>query len=90
MLLIWAGVQLALIACFVPETYQPILLMHKARMMRKDLGNDSWYAPAEKNEKSVLRTVAWSCLRPFQMIFLEPMVNTSILSLKAIEREKVS
>ncbi|PVH84279.1 MFS general substrate transporter [Cadophora sp. DSE1049] len=74
MLLIWAGAQLDLIVCFVPETYQPILLMRKARTIRKDSGNDAWYAPIEKNEKSVLRTVAWSCLRPVQLTFLEPMV----------------
>ncbi|KAH7397955.1 major facilitator superfamily domain-containing protein [Cadophora sp. MPI-SDFR-AT-0126] len=74
LLLIWAGLQLILIVCFVPETHLPILLKRKARTTRKDSGNEAWYAPIEKNEKSVLRTVAWSCLRPLQLTILEPMV----------------
>ncbi|KAK4034418.1 major facilitator superfamily domain-containing protein [Parachaetomium inaequale] len=73
-LLIWAGVLLATIALFVPETYHPVLLKNKAQRLRKTTGDDRWRAPIEKSTKSVAKTVAYSLLRPFQILVFEPMV----------------
>ena len=56
---------------FVPETYSPVLLRRKARQMRKDTGDDRWKAPIEMMNKSVTKTVMWSCIRPFQLLALE-------------------
>lgn len=72
-LLIWSGVQMALIIFLVPETYHPVLLKRKAIRLRQETGNEAWYAPIERMDKSVLKTVLWSCIRPFQLLVYEPM-----------------
>ena len=42
---------------------------------------DRWKAPIEVMNKSVLKTVAWSCVRPFQLLFFEQMcLNLCLLS----------
>ncbi|KAG9988071.1 MFS general substrate transporter, partial [Aureobasidium melanogenum] len=80
-LLIWSGGMLAAIVFLVPETYHPVLLRKKAIKLRKDTGNPAWRAPIENMNKSVFRTVAWSCVRPFQLLFLEAMcLSLCILS----------
>ena len=80
-LLIWSGIQLCGIIFLVPETYHPVLLRKKAIRLREETGNPAWRAPIEKMNKSVLRTVLWSCIRPFQLLFLEQMcLNLCILS----------
>ncbi|KAK3678613.1 hypothetical protein LTR78_001911 [Recurvomyces mirabilis] len=80
-LVIWAGVQWVLILIFVPETYAPVLLRRKAVQLRKETGDERWQAPIEKMNKSVAKTVLWSCIRPFQLLFFEQMVlNLCLLS----------
>ena len=74
-LLIWAGINLGMIALFVPETYHPVLLRNKARKLRKETGDEQWKAPMEKTNKSIPRTIAYSLLRPFQLLLLEAMVT---------------
>ncbi|QPG94446.1 hypothetical protein C2857_006085 [Epichloe festucae Fl1] len=51
----------------------PILLQRKARNLRKETGDDRWLAPMEKPQCSVTRAVGRSLLRPFQLLFFEPM-----------------
>jgi multidrug resistance protein len=72
-LLIWSGANLGMIVFLVPETYHPVLLRNKARKLRKDTGDERWKAPKEKTNKSIPKTIAYSLLRPFQLLFLEPM-----------------
>ncbi|KAF2679817.1 MFS general substrate transporter [Lentithecium fluviatile CBS 122367] len=80
-LTIWSALQLALIVFFVPETYHPVLLRRKAIRLRKETGNPEWIAPIEKMSRSITKTVLWSCIRPFQLLFFEPMcLNLCILS----------
>lgn len=80
-LVIWAGIQWLLIVFFVPETYAPVLLRKKAIKLRKETGDDRWQAPIEKMNKSVAKTVLWSCIRPFQLLFFEQMcLNLCLLS----------
>ncbi|QIX01888.1 hypothetical protein AMS68_007405 [Peltaster fructicola] len=80
-LIIWAGVQWLLILAFVPETYSPVLLRRKARRLREETGDDRWKAPIEIMDKSVAKTVIWSCIRPMQLLVLEPMcLNLCLLS----------
>jgi MFS family permease len=74
-LMIWSGVQLALITIFIPETYHPVLLRNKARSKRKETGDERWKAKIEIMDRSILRTVAFSCRRPFELLFLDPMVS---------------
>lgn len=80
-LLIWAGVELALIVFFVPETYHPVLLRNKARRIRKETGDDRYMSALEKSDKTIARTIVLSLYRPFLLLTLEPMVlNLCLLS----------
>ncbi|XPS73247.1 hypothetical protein M3J09_005397 [Ascochyta lentis] len=80
-LIIWSALQLFLIVMFVPETYHPVLLRRKAVRLRKETGNQEWIAPIEKMNRSIAKTVLWSCIRPFQLLFFEPMcLSLCILS----------
>jgi hypothetical protein len=67
--------ELALIVFFVPETYHPVLLRNKAIRLRKETGNPAYWAPIERMSRSITKTVLWSCIRPFQLLFFEPMVG---------------
>lgn len=51
-----------------PETYHPVKLRHKAQRLRKETGNNSWRAPIEIMDKSIPKTILWSCIRPFQLV----------------------
>ncbi|KAF2804738.1 MFS general substrate transporter [Mytilinidion resinicola] len=80
-LLIWAGVQLGAIFFLVPETYHPVLLRQKAQRLRKETRNEAWKAPIENLSRSIPKTILWSCIRPFQLLFFEPMcLNLCMLS----------
>ncbi|KAI3341705.1 major facilitator superfamily domain-containing protein [Ustulina deusta] len=72
-LIIWAFSLLVLMILFAPETYHPIKLREKARLLRKETGDERWKAPIEKSTKSIPQTVALSLLRPFQLLTFEPM-----------------
>ncbi|ELU43269.1 MFS transporter, putative [Rhizoctonia solani AG-1 IA] len=56
-MIIWATVQLVELYLLVPETYEPVLRVKKARMLRKTTGNERWWAPLEKSNKSIIRTI---------------------------------
>lgn len=51
----------------------PIKLREKARLLRKETGDDRWKSPMEKSTKSIPRTIGLSLLRPFQLLIFEPM-----------------
>lgn len=71
--MVWSFLELCLLYFFVPETYNPVLLRRRAVHLRKTT-SQPYYAPIEKLTRSIPRTIAWSCLRPFQLLFFEPMV----------------
>ena len=80
-LLIWTGLMLGLIVTLVPETYHPVLLRNKARVMRIETKNESWKAPIEVMDRSIPQTIMRSIYRPFQLLILEPMcLNLCIFS----------
>ena len=70
-LAIWSGVLWLMLLLFVPETYAPVLLRKKAIMLRKETGDSGWKAPIEIMDRSVSKTVMWSCIRLFQLLFFE-------------------
>ncbi|KAG6178292.1 hypothetical protein E4U36_006538 [Claviceps purpurea] len=72
-LLMWSGVVWVAVVMFVPETYHPILLQKKAKNLRKKTGDDRWTAPADKVQRSIVRAIGQSLLRPFQLLIFEPM-----------------
>ncbi|EAT80147.1 hypothetical protein SNOG_12334 [Parastagonospora nodorum SN15] len=58
-----------------------LLLRRKAIRLRKETGNTEWIAPIEKMDRSIARTVLWSCIRPFELLFFEPMTGLAFLGL---------
>lgn len=72
-LIIWSFALLVALALFVPETYHPVLLRKKARRLRRETGDDRYRAPIEKMNKSILKTVGYALLRPFQLLVFESM-----------------
>lgn len=61
------------VVILVPETYHPLVLKGKAAKLRNDTGEKAHYTTIERHEKSILRTIALSCLHPIQLLTLEPM-----------------
>ncbi|KAL7422377.1 hypothetical protein Q5752_003023 [Cryptotrichosporon argae] len=73
-LTMFAGACLALIVFTLPETYAPVLLAQKARRMRKETGDERWYAPIERVKHSFKSRLRDILLKPFIILFLEPML----------------
>ncbi|RTE74697.1 hypothetical protein BHE90_010843 [Fusarium euwallaceae] len=71
-ILIWS-VTILLTVAFVPETFRPVILKAKARKLRCETGDNRYWAPVEKMNRSHRKTVALALMRPFQLMFLEPM-----------------
>ncbi|KAH9989424.1 major facilitator superfamily domain-containing protein [Russula vinacea] len=68
-LIIWSFLQVVALICFVPETYAPVILKWKAeRYLRKSGGNKHYYAPLEKMDISLGRSIFVSCYKPFQLL----------------------
>lgn len=65
-LTIFAAFCFFVILFFVPETYAPALLMAKAKKMRKETGDDRWYAPRKS-------TALASTMHRFFKIDLSPL-----------------
>ncbi|KAI0137548.1 major facilitator superfamily domain-containing protein [Xylariales sp. AK1849] len=72
-LIIWSFLLLLCIVFFAPETYHPLKLRDKARLLRTETGDERWKAPMEKMNKSIAKTVGYSLLRPFQLLAFEPI-----------------
>lgn len=48
-------------------------MKRKAARIRKETGDERYYAPIERSTKSIPKTVGLSLLRPFQILMFEPM-----------------
>lgn len=75
LLAIWSFFILVSLYFFVPETYHPVLLRQRAIALREATGDPRYRAPIEKLDRSITRTVLYSCTRPFQLLIFEPMVS---------------
>lgn len=75
-MMIFAGFCWVLILLFMPETFAPVLLMRKAKRLRKldPEGNKDLYAPHEKSDWSVGGIAHRTLLRPFQILGQEPIL----------------
>lgn len=74
--LIYAGATMIPLA-FLPETYGPILLLRRARAIRKTDPGARVVAPHELEKKSIKQLATVVLTRPIRMIIFEPIVNTS-------------
>lgn len=71
--IIWSACLLLGIIFFVPETYHPIRLKAKARIIHKKTGDERYKAPIETAHTARSNALVFSLLRPFQLLFLELM-----------------
>lgn len=53
---------------------RPVLLANKARRLRKETGDDRWWAPLEQEDVGLVQRVEKILGRPLKMMFLEPML----------------
>lgn len=70
---IYSGVMVLLVIIFVPETYEPVLLKRKAKRLRKETGDDRYFAPIEKIETNLFHTIVLSSKRPILLILKDYM-----------------
>ena len=65
---IFASVCLLVIIFLIPETYSPAILVAKAARVRKETGDERYYAPLEKAERNLKNTLEGILLKPFVML----------------------
>lgn len=73
-LTMFAGACFFLIIFTLPETYAPIILAKKAKRLRKETGEDRWYAPIERKQTDFRTRLNDIVFKPFIMLALEPML----------------
>lgn len=71
--LMFAGATLFCI-CFLPETYEPVLLERRASRLRKQNPDLKVVAPRELEETDMRQLVSVVLARPLRMLFTEPIV----------------
>lgn len=54
--------------------------------MRKETGDDRYYAPMERNTKTLAQKIEHVLARPFKILFQEPMLMASTLYLSVSSR----
>lgn len=72
--LILAGVAWFLITFTVPETYAPIILKRRANKLRKAENDPTYVTEGELNALPMKEKLQIVFFRPFQLLFLEPIV----------------
>lgn len=63
-----------LITFTVKETYAPTILSRRAKKLRKDLKSDRYVTEMELDERPLRQRLRIFLLRPFQLLFVEPIV----------------
>ncbi|KAJ7624144.1 major facilitator superfamily domain-containing protein [Mycena rosella] len=72
-LIIWTFAELIAIFLLVPESYAPVLLKRKARKLRKETGDQSYWAPLDRRDTSLAKSLVLSCYVPFKLLIFERM-----------------
>lgn len=73
-LTIFAGSCGLLLLLTVPETFTPYLLVQRAKKLRKETGDNRWWAPLERRKYTFAQRVEQTLLRPWKIFFREPML----------------
>ncbi|KAL0569548.1 hypothetical protein V5O48_012411 [Marasmius crinis-equi] len=73
-LTMFAGFCLAIIIFTMPETYMPVLLVQRAKRLRKETGDDRYHAPMELVKKTIRERTENILGKPFRMLIEEPML----------------
>lgn len=66
---------------FLPETYGPVILKHRAQRLRKETGDESIIAPIELEKTDLNHIVTVILTRPLRMLCFEPLVLFTCLYL---------
>ncbi|KAJ5230109.1 hypothetical protein N7489_010817 [Penicillium chrysogenum] len=83
-MLIMGGAILVIVLLFQPETYGPLLLYWKAKILREETGDKRYKAPMEmKNEALGPRLLA-SVYRPFALVYSELIIILMSLYLTVV------
>ncbi|KAH9172062.1 MFS general substrate transporter, partial [Lactarius sanguifluus] len=72
-LVIWSFVEVVAVICFIPETCVPVILKQKAQRLRQTSGDARYYAPIERENSHLGKSIVASCYRPFQLLLFDPM-----------------
>jgi multidrug resistance protein len=72
--LILAFVAWVLITFTVPETYAPMILLKRAKKLRKSENDPKYVTETELDARPMGERLRLFLLRPFQLLFLEPIV----------------
>ncbi|KAG9000520.1 hypothetical protein FRB90_011795 [Tulasnella sp. 427] len=78
---IFAGFCFFVVLLTVPETYAPVLLTRKAERKRKETGNEKFRSELERREMRLADRVEAVVLKPFKILFVEPMLIAMTLYL---------
>lgn len=66
---------------FLPETYGPVILKHRAQKLRRETGDESIVAPIELEKMDLNHIVTVILTRPLRMLCFEPLVLFTCLYL---------
>lgn len=66
---------------FLPETYGPVILKHRAQKLRKETGDENIIAPIELEQTDFNHIVTVILTRPLRMLCFEPLVLFTCLYL---------
>lgn len=72
--IILSGTCWILITWTVPETYAPTLLARRTKKLRKSSGDDTWVTEQDLDSRPFTQRLWLFLVRPFQLLFLEPIV----------------
>lgn len=72
--LILSAVCWLLITFAMKETYAPTILAQRAKKMRKETGNEQYVTQMDLDERPLGQRLRIFLLRPFQLLFVEPIV----------------
>lgn len=72
-IIIWATIIMILVIFFVPETFHPSLAQGKAETIRRQTGDDRYWASTDGMARLDLKRAMVLLFRPFQLLLLEPM-----------------
>lgn len=69
-----AGVMLVLATLFLPETYHPVILKHRARRLRREHNSDKYFAALEMQNISLGELASRQLIRPIIMLFTDGII----------------
>ncbi|CAI7659817.1 unnamed protein product [Penicillium crustosum] len=83
-MLIMGGAVLLVILVLQPETYGPLILYWKAKILREETGDDRYKAPMEMKNEALGRRLLVSVYRPFALVYSELIIILMSLYLTVI------